>query len=106
MRELMTGSALWRAASDLSAIGQRLAAARKVAGLRQLDIAEIAGVSPNAVTNWEAGTRRMKVTEAARLLPILGIDLNWLYLGDDRFLRWDQREALAAALSHEVNPTI
>lgn len=95
---LKTGRALGEAAQDLKAIGKRLQAARRLVGLRQRDIANIAGVSDFAPTNWEAGIRRPKVSEVARLLPVLGVDLDWLYLGDDRALTWEKREALAKAI--------
>lgn len=104
MGELKTGRALSDAAQDLPAIGRRLQAARRLAGLRQRDIASIAGVSEFAPTNWEAGTRRPKVSEVARLLPVLGVDLDWLYLGDDRGLTWEKREALAQFMAENRAP--
>lgn len=104
MGDLKTGRALGEAAQDLPAIGRRLLVARRLAGLRQRDIAALAGVSETAPTNWEAGTRRPKVSEVARLLPVLGIDLDWLYLGDDRGLTWEKREALAKAIEETGAP--
>jgi transcriptional regulator with XRE-family HTH domain len=104
MGDLKTGRALGEAAQDLPAIGRRLHVARRLAGLRQRDIAALAGVSETAPTNWEAGTRRPKVSEVARLLPVLGIDLDWLYLGDDRGLTWEKREALAQFLNENRAP--
>jgi transcriptional regulator with XRE-family HTH domain len=104
MGDLKTGRALGEAAQDLPAIGRRLQAARHLAKLRQRDIAAIAGVSETAPTNWEAGVRRPKVSEVARLLPVLGVDLDWLYLGDDRGLTWEKREALAKLLEKVTAP--
>ncbi len=104
MGDLKTGRALGEAAQDLPAIGRRLQAARRLVGLRQRDIAVLAGVSETAPTNWEAGLRRPKVSEVARLLPVLGIDLDWLYLGDDRGLNWEKREALAKAIEDTGAP--
>ena len=104
MVQLKTGRALSEAAQDLQAIGKRLQAARRLVGLRQRDIANIAGVSDFAPTNWEAGIRRPKVTEVARLLPVLGVNLDWVYLGDDRGLTWEKREALAQFLDDNRAP--
>jgi transcriptional regulator with XRE-family HTH domain len=101
---LKTGRALGEAAQDLPAIGRRLQAARRLVGLRQRDLAAACLVTPNAVTNWEAGTRRPKVSELARLLPMLGVDLDWLYLGDDRGLNWEKREALARTIEETAAP--
>lgn len=99
MSEIRTGRTLADAAQDAAAIGRRLKAARLAAGLRQHDIANIAGVGQSSAANWETGTRRPKVSEIARLIPVLHITLDWLYLGDDRSLRWDKRDELQKILA-------
>jgi transcriptional regulator with XRE-family HTH domain len=104
MSELRTRRVLMDRVTDQAAIGRRVRAARRAAGLRQRDLAAICATTPNAVTNWEAGTRRLGISQAAMLLPILRVTLDWLYLGDDRGLDWEKREALAAALAEEPEP--
>ncbi len=104
MGELRTKKALMDRVTDQAAIGRRVRAARRVAGLRQRDLAQVCSTTPNAVTNWEAGTRRLGISQAAMLLPILRVTLDWLYLGDDRGLDWEKREALAAALAEDPEP--
>ena len=99
MSEIKTGRTLADAAQDAAAIGRRLKAARLAAGLRQHDIANIAGVGQSSAANWETGTRRPKVSEVARLIPVLHITLDWLYLGDDRNLRWDKRDEIQKILA-------
>jgi transcriptional regulator with XRE-family HTH domain len=99
MSEIRNGRSLADAAQDTAAIGRRLKAARMAAGLRQSDLANIAGVGQSSTANWEAGTRRPKVSEIARLIPVLHITLDWLYLGDDRSLRWDKREEIEKILA-------
>lgn len=102
--ELRTRRALMDRVTDQAAIGRRVRAARRVAGLKQRDLAAVCATTPNAVTNWEAGTRRLGISQAAMLLPILRVTLDWLYLGDDRGLDWEKREALAAALADTPEP--
>lgn len=99
MTNVKAGRSLSEAAQDTHAIGRRLQAARLAAGLRQRDIAALAGVGQSSAANWETGTRRPKVSEAARLIPVLQITLDWLYLGDDRGLRWDTREKIQKFLA-------
>lgn len=99
MSEIKTGRTLADAAQDAAAIGRRLKAARLAAGLRQHDIANIAGVGQSSAANWETGTRRPKVSEVARLIPVLHITLDFLYLGDDRSLRWDKRDEIQKILA-------
>jgi transcriptional regulator with XRE-family HTH domain len=99
MSNVKAGRSLSEAAQDTHAIGRRLQAARLAAGLRQRDIAALAGVGQSSAANWETGTRRPKVSEAARLIPVLQITLDWLYLGDDRGLRWDTREKIQKFLA-------
>jgi transcriptional regulator with XRE-family HTH domain len=105
MFEIRTRQAMTAKVTDQEAIGRRLRAARRVAKLRQKDLAEICGTVPSAAVNWERGTRRLGLSHAAMLLPRLGVTLDWLYLADDRCLSWEQREALAAALAEDAART-
>lgn len=53
----------------------RLKAARKALGLRQLDVAEKLGVSVQAVSQWERGENEPEFHRALKLSEMLGIDL-------------------------------
>lgn len=52
---------------DRKAMGKRLRSAREYVGLSQDDVAEYLGVSRPAVTNMEAGNRKVSADELARL---------------------------------------
>lgn len=84
-------------ATDTAAIGRRLAAAREAVGLRQVDLAELSGVARNTLAQWESGAFRPSLDQVVRLLPVLGVDLDWIYLGDDRGLPFHVRQALMEA---------
>ena len=105
MFEIRTRQAMTAKVTDQDAIGRRLRAARRVAKLRQKDLAEICATTSSAVVHWESGARRLGLSHAAMLLPRLGVTLDWLYLADDRGLSWEQREELAAALAQNPFPT-
>lgn len=55
------------------------------------------GVAPNALSNWETGRQRPSLDQVIRLLPALNVTLDYLFLGDDRGLTWEVREAIMAA---------
>lgn len=101
MSDLRTSRGLMARVTDQETIGRRVRAARRVAGLRQHDLAAACHVTRNAVTNWETGTKRLGLSQAASLLPLLRVTLDWLYLGDDAALPWVQREALAAEMARD-----
>lgn len=101
MSDLRTSRGLMARVTDQEAIGRRVKAARRVAGLRQHELAAACHVTRNAVTNWETGTKRLGLSQAASLLPLLRVTLDWLYLGDDAALPWVQREALAAEMARD-----
>jgi transcriptional regulator with XRE-family HTH domain len=54
-----------------AARGNQLREARERAGLTQSDVARAIGVSPAAVSRWEAGKRRPSAATAARLGRLL-----------------------------------
>jgi len=92
-----TGRALVRRAHDVPAIARRLRLARIARGLRSARAAEMAGITRNALSNWETGRQRPSLDQVILLLPVLGVTLDYLYLGDDRGLTWEVREAIATA---------
>ena len=65
-------------------IGIRLRQRRLQLGLKQKDIAEIAGVSKAAVSKWESnGSTAMSAVAALRLSRGLYVSPEWLVLGED-----------------------
>lgn len=59
-------------------IGQRLAEARRHAGIKQRQVAEHLGITSQAVSQWEAGHTRPDSNRLARLARFFGIRLEWL----------------------------
>jgi transcriptional regulator with XRE-family HTH domain len=71
---------------DRLAVRERIAGARKEAGLRQHELAEILNVTPRTVQNWESAKHpitppwdRMDEISAA-----LGVTKTWLLHGDEQ----------------------
>ena len=67
-----------RARASLAELGRELREARRGAGLRQADVARIAGVSASWVSQIERGSRggRQLPTARASLLAVVGLDLS------------------------------
>ncbi len=62
----------------------RIAGARKVLGMTQVQLAQRLGVSPQAVTQWESGAREPRGVDAlVRLAEALGCTLDWLCAGSE-----------------------
>jgi len=99
MAEIRTGRALASATLDLQAIGRRLTAAREARKLSVTEAAERAGLNHNTLSQWETGARRPSLEQLALMLPVLRVTLDFVYLGDDRSLDWETREAIAAQLA-------
>lgn len=64
-----------------AAVGRRLRLARKALGLRAVDMYRPLGIPPTTWSNWEQGSKRVSIDEAAKLAANYRIDANWLYLG-------------------------
>jgi transcriptional regulator with XRE-family HTH domain len=94
MENLRAGRRLADAAADHESIGRRLIAARQAAGMQAIELAAASGVAPNAISNWESGSRRPSVDQLALVLPILRVTSDWVYFGNDAALDWRVREAV------------
>ena len=74
-------------------IGDKLLTLRKYYDLTQGDLAKIAGVSVQAVSTWEMGTKGPKMEYVARICRHFGLDLNTFADEGQPFkvdgLRWD-----------------
>lgn len=99
MSTIRTGRHLAAATHDLAAIGRRLQAARRAAGLQLGEAAAQAGLAHNTLSQWENGTRRPSLDQLVLLIPLLRLTLDFIYLGDDRGLDWQTREAVARELA-------
>jgi len=60
---------------------ERIAAARRAAGLTQEQLGERVGVTRQAVSKWEAGTAMPDALTAARLCDALDVSADYLLLG-------------------------
>jgi len=60
---------------------ERIAAARRAAGLTQEQLGERVGVTRQAVSKWEAGTAMPDALTAARLCDALNVSADYLLLG-------------------------
>jgi transcriptional regulator with XRE-family HTH domain len=52
--------------AEVSRYGQEMRRVRLELGLSQLEVAHIAGVTPETISNWERGLRQGNSPEAAR----------------------------------------
>lgn len=62
----------------LAVVGERLKQARRLRDLTHTQAAQVAGVSRQALINYENGTREIKVDALARLAMRYDVDANWL----------------------------
>ena len=63
---------------------QRLYELRKKSGLSQEGLAELLGVSRQAVQKWEAGTSRPDLDNLAALARYFNVSLDYLVTGEER----------------------
>ena len=62
-------------------LGERIALARKKAGLSQEQLGDRLGVSRQAVSKWESSQANPDVAYVAELCRIYGVSCDWLLLG-------------------------
>ena len=82
--------------------GRRLRAARKALGLTQREIAEVGGVTPHGVSQWESGAKRINPFAMVRIKARWGISLDFVFAGDISGLP----HGLASAVSKDAFRTI
>ncbi|QTF08453.1 helix-turn-helix domain-containing protein [Brenneria izadpanahii] len=66
----------------MTALGKRITALRKDAGLTQVQLAQALNVSQQAVQSWEAGRRHIQISVLPAVARILSVSLEGL-LGED-----------------------
>lgn len=64
-------------------LGERIALARKQAGLSQEQLGEKLGVSRQAVSKWESEQTNPDVAYVAQMCRLLGVSSDWLLLGEE-----------------------
>ena len=69
--------------SSFETIGKRLLATRLALGVEsQIEFAAMAGISPQALNNYERGRSRPSLEIALALCDRFGLTLDWIYRGD------------------------
>lgn len=76
------------------AVGERLARARAAKELSQVDLADLLGISPQKLWNWEDGTSLFPPGFMQPIARFLGIDANYLYQGREDSLPSDLLKSL------------
>ena len=64
-------------------LAERIALARKQAGLSQEQLGEKLGVSRQAVSKWESSQTNPDVAYVAQMCRLLGVSSDWLLLGEE-----------------------
>lgn len=64
-------------------LGERVALARKQAGLSQEQLGDKLGVSRQAISKWESDQTNPDVAYVAQMCRLLGVSSDWLLLGED-----------------------
>ena len=65
-------------------LGERIALARKKAGLSQEQLGDRLGVSRQAVSKWESDQTNPDVAYVAQMCRLLEVSSDWLLLGEER----------------------
>ncbi|HOE64956.1 MAG TPA: helix-turn-helix domain-containing protein [Candidatus Hydrogenedentes bacterium] len=82
---------------NLRDLGLRIRAQREKRGLKQQDVANALGISPQAVSKWERGENAPDIAVLSPLARLLGVSADWLL--DDATDRKDVFEATVLASS-------
>lgn len=61
---------------------ERMAKARRFAGITQIEMAEQLGVNPATINRWEKGTSRVTRADVIAWAFLTGVELGWLEGGD------------------------
>ncbi len=87
------------------AIAGRLRLARELAGLSQSQVARLLGLARPAISEIEAGRRRVAAEELSALAGIFGVDATWLAEGQGPgSARENDRVSLAARELAKLRP--
>ncbi len=91
--------------TELSTVGARIKEARKIAGLSQDQLAKMMKLHRPAITEIEAGYRRVSADELRRLAGFLEVSVAWI-VGEspDEMDAEDPRVQLAARHLRKLKP--
>lgn len=64
-------------------LNEKINYCRKKAGLSQLDLADLLGVSRQSVSKWETGEANPEVTKIPQLAKVFGVSADWLLSEDE-----------------------
>ena len=67
---------------DVATFGDRLAAARQAAGLKQADLAKRLGVKKATLLSWEEDLGEPRANRLSMMAGILNVSVGWLLTGD------------------------
>jgi len=67
---------------ETATFGDRLAAAREAAGLKQKQLAQKIGVKPSTLRHWEEDLSEPRANRLSMLGGILGVSMGWLLNGE------------------------
>ena len=84
-------------APSLPAVCERIRYYRKKKGMEQKQLAQLLGITGNAVTNWENGRSRPDIQTLPRLCEILDISLYELLGLPDPYMRYTRNEQAVLA---------
>jgi len=68
----------------LKDLGNRIRGRREKLGLKQQDVANSLGISPQAVSKWERGENAPDITVLEPLARLLGVSTDWLLSAEER----------------------
>lgn len=82
---------------ETATFGDRLAAAREVAGLTQKELAQRVGIKTGTLRNWEEDLSEPRANRLSILSGILGVSLRWLLTADGEGLLAPEEDAPQAS---------
>ncbi len=73
-------------------LNEKIIYCRKKAGMSQIDLADVLGVSRQTVSKWETGESNPEITKLPTLAKALDVSVDWL-LSDEELVREEPRES-------------
>ena len=93
-----------KAANMMAKIAYKLKLAREMAGLSQNQVAKILGLKRPAISEIEAGRRKVSAEEMAELSKIYSVSVNWLIGESEEEDENQMRIGLAARELSKLKP--
>lgn len=82
---------------DVATFGDRLAAAREAAGLKQGELAKRLGIKRGTLANWEGDLSEPRANRLSMLAGLLNVSVGWLLTGDGDGVEMPGEEESAAS---------